>query len=181
MTGQVMTETGRASIEGFNRLSDADARRLLESCLAVPRWIDAVAAGRPYDDLGAVLDAAEKAAASLSDDEVDAALARHPRIGERAGSGHDAALSSREQAGVDPKDTAARDELARGNREYEARFGRVFLIRAAGRSSAEILAELRRRLQNGPDEEAAEVAGQLREIALLRLRQLLEAGPGEAA
>jgi OHCU decarboxylase len=175
-----MAETSRASIDGFNRLTDADARRLLESCLAVPRWIDTVAAGRPYGDPGAALEAAARAAASLSGAEVDAALTRHPRIGERAGSGHDAELSSREQAGVDTSDAAARDELARGNREYEARFGRVFLIRAAGRSSAEILAELRRRLQNGPDEEAAEVAEQLREIALLRLQQYLEGGPGKS-
>jgi 2-oxo-4-hydroxy-4-carboxy-5-ureidoimidazoline decarboxylase len=66
------------------------------------------------------------------------------------------------------------------NRQYEARFGRVFLIRAAGRSAADILAELRRRLHNEPADEAAEVATQLREIALLRLEQLVGAETGEA-
>ena len=43
--------------------------------------------------------------------------------------------------------------LAEGNREYEKRFDRVFLIRAAGRSSAEILAELHRRLGNDDETE----------------------------
>ncbi|MCY7325058.1 MAG: OHCU decarboxylase, partial [Microbacteriaceae bacterium] len=58
-----------------------------------------------------------------------------------------------------------------GNRRYEHRFGRVFLIRAAGRSRAEILAELERRLLLDDQTELAIVGGQLLEIALLRLEQ----------
>ena len=45
-----------------------------------------------------------------------------------------------------------------------------FLIRAAGRSRADILAELERRLRLGDDDELAVVGEQLREIALLRIR-----------
>ena len=67
--------------------------------------------------------------------------------------------------------------MAAANAAYEQRFGRVFLIRAAGRSPDEMLAEAQRRLENGPDAEAAEALGQLREIALLRLRQSLEDAP----
>jgi 2-oxo-4-hydroxy-4-carboxy-5-ureidoimidazoline decarboxylase len=170
----------RLGIEQFNALPEPDARALLESCLAVPRWVDAVAAGRPYPDTAALLTAAGLSASELSVAEVDAALARHPRIGERAGEDHDAEFSRREQAGVVPADVAAREELVAANRQYEARFGRVFLIRAAGRSAADILAELRRRLHNEPADEAAEVATQLREIALLRLEQLVGAETGEA-
>jgi 2-oxo-4-hydroxy-4-carboxy-5-ureidoimidazoline decarboxylase len=165
----------RLGIEQFNALPLSDARALLESCLNVPRWVGAVADGRPYADTATLLVAAERSASALSPAEVDAALARHPRIGERAGEAHDAELSRREQAGVEPADAAAREELEAANREYEARFGRVFLIRAAGRSAAEILAELRRRLANEPGDEAAEVAAQLREIALLRLELLVGA------
>ena len=108
------------------------------------------------------------AAATLTDDEVAAALARHPRIGERAGAGHDAAFSAREQAAVAPD-----DELMTGNKEYERRFGRVFLIRAAGRTAPEILAELRRRLDNDEATQQAETVAQLREIALLRLPEVV--------
>jgi 5-hydroxyisourate hydrolase len=49
----------------------------------------------------------------------------------------------------------------------------VFLIRAAGRSSRQILDELRRRLGNSDEAERREVAGQLGEIALLRLAALV--------
>jgi 2-oxo-4-hydroxy-4-carboxy-5-ureidoimidazoline decarboxylase len=56
---------------------------------------------------------------------------------------------------------------------YEERFERVFLIRASGRTGPQILAELDRRLGNDPATERAETVSQLREIALLRLEQVL--------
>jgi len=62
--------------------------------------------------------------------------------------------------------------LADGNRAYEERFDRVFLIRAAGRESAEILAELERRLGNDDATERAETVRQLGEIMLFRLRRV---------
>jgi OHCU decarboxylase len=175
-----VAQIDRLGIGQFNALPEADARALLESCLAVQGWVDALVDGRPYPDSAALLAAADDGAAALTEAEVDAALARHPRIGERAGEDHDAEFSRREQAGVVPADAAAREELVAANREYEARFGRVFLIRAAGRSAAEILAELRRRLDNEPGVETAEVAFQLREIALLRLELLVGDDPREA-
>jgi 2-oxo-4-hydroxy-4-carboxy-5-ureidoimidazoline decarboxylase len=48
-----------------------------------------VAEGRPYAELAALTARAEAAAAELSDVELTAALARHPRIGERPAAGHD--------------------------------------------------------------------------------------------
>ncbi|SEE27206.1 2-oxo-4-hydroxy-4-carboxy-5-ureidoimidazoline decarboxylase [Jiangella alba] len=142
----------------------ATTRATLLGCLSVPRWADDVLAGQPYGDRAALLAAAEAAAGDLSDEELDQALAGHPRIGERGG-----AQSQREQSGV--RDTAGR--LAAGNVAYEERFGRVFLIRAAGRDADEILAELDRRLGNDDAAERAETVGNLREIALLRLEATL--------
>jgi 2-oxo-4-hydroxy-4-carboxy-5-ureidoimidazoline decarboxylase len=63
--------------------------------------------------------------------------------------------------------------LAAGNVAYEERFGHVFLIRAAGRSGAEILAELERRLANDAAAERAETVDNLRQIALLRLEGMV--------
>jgi 2-oxo-4-hydroxy-4-carboxy-5-ureidoimidazoline decarboxylase len=82
-------------------------------------------------------------------------------------------MSRAEQAGVDPVDAEVAAALAAGNRAYEERFGRVFLIRAAGRSSREILAALTERLDHTPAEEEPVVADQLRQIAVLRLKGLL--------
>ena len=142
-------------------------REQLLTCLSVPRWADDVVSGEPYADHAALLAAADVAARSLSDVELEEALAVHPRIGERGGE-----QSRREQAGVDPSgDTAGR--LAAGNAAYEERFGRVFLIRAAGRDAEAILAELERRLGNTDEAERAETVDNLRQIALLRLEAII--------
>ncbi|MGH3346830.1 MAG: 2-oxo-4-hydroxy-4-carboxy-5-ureidoimidazoline decarboxylase [Nocardioides sp.] len=162
------------TLDELNILPEAEARPLLAACLDVPRWVDTLVEGRPYADVAAMATVAEVAAGSLSDDELDQALARHPRIGERPGSRHDTANSEREQAGVDATDADLATRLADGNRAYEARFDRVFLIRAAGRDGHEILAELTRRLANDDETERAETIRQLREIALLRLEQVVD-------
>jgi 2-oxo-4-hydroxy-4-carboxy-5-ureidoimidazoline decarboxylase len=163
----------RRTIDEFNRLVDGEARALLRHCLTVQRWVHDVAAARPYADRTALLARAATAAAKLTDDEMDEALDGHPRIGERAGAGHDAEFSEREQARVRDLDGDSAKALTEGNRAYEARFGRVFLVRAAGRDTTEILAELRRRLHNDEQTERGEVVQNLREIALLRLEQLV--------
>nr|WP_299273739.1 2-oxo-4-hydroxy-4-carboxy-5-ureidoimidazoline decarboxylase [uncultured Georgenia sp.] len=162
------------TLEQFNSAEEDAAERLLLACAAVPRWARAVAAGRPYASRDALLDAARTAASPWTEEEVDAALARHPRIGERAeGQDADAAHSRREQSGVDTSDADVAERLRAGNRAYEERFGHVFLIRAAGRSAAEILSALDERLGNDPATERRVVAEQLREIAVLRLEKEL--------
>jgi 2-oxo-4-hydroxy-4-carboxy-5-ureidoimidazoline decarboxylase len=154
-------------------LSDRALREGLATCLAVPRWVDEVAAGAPYATLDDLLDAAGVAATPLSAAEVDQALAHHPRIGERL-NGADAAsaFSAAEQASSLSDDADLSEQLAAGNRAYEEKFGRIFLIRAAGRSRPEILDELQRRLQLEPDAEIKVVAAELREIALRRVAKL---------
>jgi 2-oxo-4-hydroxy-4-carboxy-5-ureidoimidazoline decarboxylase len=145
-------------------------RDQLLACLSVPRWADDVLAGAPYADREALLARADEAARSLTDEELEQALAGHPRIGERATEGHNATASAKEQSGVEASD---QERLVAGNRAYEERFGHVFLIRAAGRSGAEILAELERRLGNDDATERAETVDNLRQIALLRLEGMV--------
>jgi len=143
--------------------------QLLE-CLSVPRWADDVLAGVPYVDRATLLARADEAARTLTDDELEQALAGHPRIGERAAAAHNAAASAKEQAGVvSTGSTDVTERLAAGNAAYEGRFGRVFLIRAAGRTADQILAELERRLGNDDAAERAETVDNLRQIAMLRL------------
>ena len=158
------------SLEDFNALPQPEAAERLSTCLDVPRWVDQVLAGRPYADLDALVSVARNAAVEMSDDELTTALARHPRIGEKAGAGHDAEFSAREQSGVAASDA---ERLVEANRAYEDRFDRVFLIRAAGRSSGEILAECERRLGNDDETERTETIEQLTQIALLRLEQVI--------
>lgn len=158
----------------FNEADRADASAVLRPCIDIQRWVDQIADARPFASGDALLGFARDAASPFTPDEVDAALAHHPRIGERpTAATAEASMSRSEQAGVDPADAAAAEALAAGNRAYEEKFGRVFLIRAAGRTAPEILAALNERLANSPAQEDVIVAQQLREIALLRLEGVI--------
>ncbi|TQL70566.1 2-oxo-4-hydroxy-4-carboxy-5-ureidoimidazoline decarboxylase [Nocardioides albertanoniae] len=160
-------------LDTFNTSPEDALRPALRACCDVPSWVDAVLAGRPYADDAGVLRVADAAARRFTAADVERALAAHPRIGERAEGEHaEAAWSRREQAAVGTDQTTAQ-ALAEGNRAYEERFGRVFLICASGLAADQVLAALHQRLGNTPDDEAAVVADELRRIALLRLEQVL--------
>ena len=162
-------------LQSFNASPADVVRPVLQACCDAPSWVAAVLAGRPYTNETDVIRAADEAARRFTAADVDQALAAHPRIGERAEGEHaEAAWSRHEQAAVGT-DQATAQALAEGNRAYEERFGRVFLICATGLSSGQALASLRDRLGHERDEEAAVVADELRRIALLRLERVLTA------
>ncbi|MGQ0843621.1 MAG: allantoicase [Sporichthyaceae bacterium] len=158
------------ALRWWNLLPAEVAAAAVRSCCASPVWAAELAAGRPYPTLDGLAAMSDALVTGLERAEVDAALSAHPRIGERpAGGGAEAASSRREQAGVDDD---LREALAEGNRAYEEKFGHVYLVRAAGRDGAELLALLRERLGNDPATELAVVRRQLAEITALRLRRL---------
>jgi 2-oxo-4-hydroxy-4-carboxy--5-ureidoimidazoline (OHCU) decarboxylase len=98
---------------------------------------------RLVDELAAredPLTVAEEVALSLPEADQVAALATHPRIGE----------PSEEQRGAEPE---VLEELARLNADYERRHGFEFVVFVDGRTRAELLPVLRRRLGNTREEE----------------------------
>ena len=105
------------------------------------------------------------------------AFRHHPRIGERTAertqSTSAQALSAREQSGVHGGADTNAPALAEGNRAYEERFGHVFIISASGRSSAEVLAALRERINNDPATEIKTAAAEQQKITRLRLERLI--------
>lgn len=161
-------------LDSFNAAPAEELSRSLLACCDVPAWSSAVLAGRPYRDVDSLLEVADSAARKFGAEDVEKALAAHPRIGERAeGASTEAGWSRHEQSGVDGEEST-RAALLEGNRAYERRFGRVFLICAAGLSGERILSALHQRLGNDEETETAVVADELRKIALLRLRRLVE-------
>lgn len=166
-------------IDEFNGLPDAEVAAALRACVAIDSWVDALAAGRPYVTAEDLLDAGRAQMVGWAPADVEAALADHPRIGERpVGEGASATASRSEQAGVDTGDLDLADRLRAGNAAYERRFGRIYLVRAKGRSGDELLALLEQRLGNDSSTELDVTRGQLGEIALLRLADLVGVDEG---
>ena len=162
----------------MQEVPETELRERLTAALGVRRWVDDMTARAPFRDVDELLRAGRHAATPLSDAELDEAVAHHPRIGERGAAGGVAGrLSAGEQDGLGAADEGLDAAIARGNRVYEERFGRVFLIRVAGLSREEVADELQRRLTNSPDEEVEEAKEQLRQIMEVRLRTLFPEEP----
>ncbi|MDA5603469.1 MULTISPECIES: 2-oxo-4-hydroxy-4-carboxy-5-ureidoimidazoline decarboxylase [Enterobacter] len=162
------------ALHDFNQLPEKDALTLLQPCVAIPGWADALALGRPYASRDELLSTASALTQNWDEAALAQALSAHPRIGEKpAGSAAEAALSRQEQGAVNDRDGALAQALREGNARYEARFGRVFLIRAKGRSGEEILRALHARLENSDAQEIRAALEQLREITLLRLEGVI--------
>ena len=157
-------------LDQFNTALRSEAIDALRPCVDVLRWCEQVVDSRPFTNRDALVASALAAALPFTSAEVTGALSHHPRIGQQpVRDDREAALARAEQAGVDHTDDAIATGLAIGNRAYEEKFGRVFLIRAAGRTGEHMLASLHERLRNTAATEDRTVAEQLREIAILRL------------
>jgi 2-oxo-4-hydroxy-4-carboxy-5-ureidoimidazoline decarboxylase len=159
-------------MSGLDRFNEAGADSLRPRLLALtaaPEWADPLLAGRPFGDSEQLLARSDELVLSLDESQVDAALAGHPRIGERTSS----ARSASEQSGMSTADDSVRSAMARGNAAYEERFGRIYLVAAAGRSAEELLGLLEARLGNDPAAELDVVRRELARITRLRLDDLL--------
>jgi 2-oxo-4-hydroxy-4-carboxy-5-ureidoimidazoline decarboxylase len=156
-------------LDDFNQLSDHQRMHLLFEVCTSTIWTRRMLAAAPFRDVDALLDRADRVLAELPDAEIDAALDGHPRIGGRV----DNASSAREQAGVATAGDDIRAELAAKNREYEDRFGYVYLVCASGRTADELLAILTERLHNDPATERRVMRNELAKINRLRLQRLL--------
>jgi 2-oxo-4-hydroxy-4-carboxy-5-ureidoimidazoline decarboxylase len=154
------------TLDRFNAMSAEAAEHALLACCSAPRWARVVAARRPFPTVDALQAAADDA---LTDADLDAAMAGHPRIGEHA----TGAASRREQAAVAHAGADVRDALATGNQAYERRFGHVYLVCASGRSAEDLLATLQARLANDPATERKVALAELAAINRLRLDRLV--------
>lgn len=160
----------------LSQFNQESIQERLEHCVKIPRWADEISAKRPFESRQAVLDFAEQQAKTWTWEEILQALNTHPRIGEKKAQ---ASLSTKEQQFSAREQTQAQtdqttlDLILQANLQYEARFGYIFLIKATGLSSTEILAALHSRLKNDPMIEQQVVKQQLMAIALLRLEQEL--------
>lgn len=162
------------ALHEFNHLPHEKALALIHPCVALPGWADALALGRPYANRDELFSTAKALTQAWDDAALAQALSAHPRIGEKpAGSQAEAALSRQEQGAVNEGDADLAQALREGNARYEARFGRIFLIRAKGRSGEDILQAQRVRLENSDVQEVQVALEQLREITLLRLEGVI--------
>ena len=165
----------------LNALDEEAAASAFLRCGGSSRWAGAMAAARPFVSEEAMRAQADATWRSLDRADWLEAFAAHPTIGAGsaggAGGAGTADWSQREQAGVTGAEDAALRRLAEGNRDYETRFGYMFIVCATGKSAAEMLALLEGRLRHDAGGELQVAADEQRKITQLRLTKLLEQEP----
>ena len=161
----------------WNRLAAEEAAQEILACCGSAAWARAVVARRPLDDDPSLLAASDETWWSLGPSDWMEAFSKHPRIGERkpprVASAQSAAWSVQEQRNVAEAGDSTQLALVEGNREYERRFDRVFIVCATGKSAPEILEILRTRLRNDDATELREAAEEQRKITNIRLKKWL--------
>jgi 2-oxo-4-hydroxy-4-carboxy-5-ureidoimidazoline decarboxylase len=165
------------TLEGLNALNEQAARDAFTACCGTPRWVAHMLNARPFASREAFLREADDAWRALTVDDLGAAIANHPRIGEAPGATPGSAVSAgwskSEQSGALEATDAVRAALAHMNADYEVRFGHRFILCASGKSAKEIVSALRTRLTNDSLTEFENTARELRAITTLRLHKLL--------
>ena len=167
-----------SSLHRLNALPHASAENEFLKCCGSRSWAAQMTRDRPFTNVVELTEAADRIWWQLSPDDWLEAFRSHPKIGEKKPEQQTAAAalswSSKEQAGVNnaPADTMA--ALADLNRRYEEKFGFIYIVCATGKSSAELLAILRERLNNERDHELRTAAAEQAQITRLRLHKLVE-------
>jgi len=189
-------------LDDLNRLDDRAAAREMLQCCGSTRWAARMSAARPFGDLAALEGVADREFAALARADWLEAFAAHPAIGgagkaggaggaggeagraggqagkagEAGGATEDVTVgwAANEQRLVAHASDATRQRLADLNRAYEARFGYIFIVCATGKTAAEMLALLERRLGNDPHTELQIAANEQKKITHLRLHKLVD-------
>jgi 2-oxo-4-hydroxy-4-carboxy-5-ureidoimidazoline decarboxylase len=165
--------TANAVLDRWNAIDAAEAAREILPCCGSRAWAEAVAARRPFGSAEALLAASDLVWSALPQRDWQEAFDSHPRIGQqhaKAATAESLKWSSQEQRAALSQDEAIKAALADGNRRYEEKFERIFIVCASGRSASEILGILERRMNNPADLEMKESAEQQRQITQRRLR-----------
>jgi 2-oxo-4-hydroxy-4-carboxy-5-ureidoimidazoline decarboxylase len=162
----------------WNDLDPADATREVLPCCGSQAWAIALTAQRPIADEASLIRISSSIWLALPEEAWQEAFNSHPRIGQKhpqtRATKESLNWSSEEQRTALSADDVTRFALEDANRHYEQKFGRIFIVCAAGKIPAEILAILETRMQNDAATELHEAAEQQRQITQLRLNRWLE-------
>ena len=165
------------SLESLNALPADQASQEFLKCCGSSRWANAITERRPYKSVEELARVASDVWWALEQSDWLEAFRSHPKIGERKAAAEVSIQSKhwsgQEQAGVQTAAQDTIDSLAQLNREYEEKFGFIFIVCATGKSAGEMLDLLRERLQNDSETELPIAAAEQAKITELRLKKLV--------
>jgi 5-hydroxyisourate hydrolase/2-oxo-4-hydroxy-4-carboxy-5-ureidoimidazoline decarboxylase len=161
------------TLSDFNNLDKDIAAKELFSCCGSQKWVSLLMKKFPFGSQEALVESAT----AIWYDECDKtdwleSFTQHPRIGDKKSLTEK--FAGKEQAGVASATQEIIDALAKANKEYESRFGFIFIVCATGKSAGEMLRLLNDRLKNDQDSELQIAMNEQHKITLIRFKKLFD-------
>ena len=165
------------NIAEFNNLNQSDRSNLLEQCCASSKWFKQMAKAAPFNSMEAVLEKADKVWSNCKEADFLEAFLGHPKIGDVHSLAEKYKATKKwagnEQELVQEAVMEVLENLAKGNTDYENKFGFIFIVFATGKTANQMLALLLERLPNERSKELLIAAAEQHKITRLRIQKLL--------
>jgi allantoicase len=160
----------------INAGTEEQAAEKLRKCCGSEKWVQGMMKERPYRSQEELLEKAAAVWATCTERDWLEAFQHHPKIGDinslKAKFASTSDWAGSEQGGVKEAPEEVIIRLSRGNAEYEAKFGFIFIVCATGKGAGEMLEILTSRMGNSREEELKNAADEQMKITLLRLNKL---------
>jgi allantoicase len=172
------SELGKAAhrMARINAMLPREADQAFLSCCGSRAWAAEMAGARPWADEATMMRAADEAYAHMKESDWLEAFAAHPKIGGNKPAGqataHSQAQSATEQAGMASASLELQTKMHELNEAYEKKHGFIYIVKASGKSAAELLAFLEQRVKNERAAELVNAADEQKKITALRLSRI---------
>jgi len=142
-----------------------------------------MASRRPFESRAELLRLSDSTFSSLTESDWREAFDQHPKIGDRSAVDRagESTWAAQEQSSTMEASSDVLQELAEHNQRYERRFGRTYIVCATGLETADMIADVKRRLEHDPQYEFAVARDHQRRITEIRLEKLLDTLASDAA
>ena len=161
------------TLQDFNNLDRDTAAKELFSCCGSQNWVSLLLQKFPFGSQETLIEkASEVWYDECNKNDWLESFRQHPKIGDKKSLTEK--FARKEQASVATATEEIIDGLAKANKDYEKKFGFIFIVCATGKSPEEMLRLLKDRLKNNIDDELTIAMGEQHKITLTRFRKLLE-------
>jgi len=164
------------TLSEFNSFPEKAAFEALFACCGSTKWAMQLAAQRSFSSVLDLKNASDSLWNDTNESDWLEAFTHHPKIGDteslKKKFASTAEWASSEQSSVKSAGMEVLENLAKGNHDYEQKFGFIFIVCATGKSASEMLDLLQDRLPNSRKEELKIAAIEQHKITNLRIDKL---------